>query len=1008
MLRVDESTLLHTLGLARPAEDRPVWSGRENRRAPLPEQCTFIVVFNRPIDAGVVAWNGTPQAAKAWLVDADSEPAATDARPVLDSDQWVDLPTPRMDAGTSVAAVPAGQAIRAIMLVDNTRRRSHLRDVRLYAPRLHDVTPHAIAYANKERYVDPYMSSPYYHKAMWVVWGSGEWQNTGQNKEGRIDDPPVSDVHPAWFMLTWEQEQTIAAVQLVSNFEEFEVDVFEGPDGVNPRAAISDEWRQLRGVKQSGAWLAFEPVTTRGLRVRITKTRDGPVASIAAMRAYVDLRGGPVPAPLRHADEPSPVQFDVDVPQDGTLTIAIDDEAGNRVRNLIAIEPVQRGIYRAQWDLRDMDGVAVRPGRYTWKAISAPPLELHYQMTPYPNVRMFTDTNTPWLNGHDGTGGWMADHTPTHSVATEGDDVYMGATVPESGVSLIETDLDGVKRWGHHSFEAWTGPRFLAADKSTVYAAAWTCRLWAIDRERHHVRSLGSLPSTNSRLRKVTSIEAHDATLYLAHRVPEPWLVNAATAADVDMEETIPRYRVPREPTRPHQFVTDYRTNFLGLLRLTRFPPGQHHSTLSQLVSQGGTTSKQHLVVPFHKPIAIGSAIFPQPSAKDVRVRLSVLKADAAYPPNPGREADWAAFDAQAKAPWDVAAAPPGTVTRALRITFLKGEDDIFSADNNAGDFDHGKLLDEGLDRLDDASGLLGGRENWIGQLDGIKLLRRRYVNVFPQAEVRVSSGTHAADGAWDARRDKPLTRDDPAVYLMQWDDPQRVRGLAFKEVDAKTVLIDVWEGDAPPPDDITSGEHWREVAAYEQRRRRFQNFATHERNEQARYVDGYAPFENEVITRAIRLRFVEQWVDNGDKGQYGVREDRGGLEIDTTRCRMYGVAVMQPLGGEREVEPVVYERIEAFDAATKTIVGEVHVPHVGGDRGERKGRLVCSVGQEHCACGHDRRSTHHRGCRRSRVAACARGRRPRQAVRLRWFAGATARARVRRVIGQLVAHDWR
>ena len=76
--------------------------------------------------------------------------------------------------------------------------------------------------------------------------------------------------------------------------------------------------------------------------------------------------------------------------------------------------------------------------------------------------------------------------------------------------------------------------------------------------------------------------------------------------------------------------------------------------------------------------------------------------------------------------------------------------------------------------------------------------------------------------------------------------------------------------------------------------------------NASARYLDGYVDFGEELATRADPLRVVEQWTHNGvgNETRMGVRDDRGGQEIDLARCHIYGVAPLQLIGGELPIDP--------------------------------------------------------------------------------------------------------
>ena len=304
---------------------------------------------------------------------------------------------------------------------------------------------------------------------------------------------------------------------------------------------------------------------------------------------------------------------------------------------------------------------------------------------------------------------------------------------------------------------------------------------------------------------------------------------------------------------------------------------------------------------------------------------------------------------------WDVVPCPPNTVTRALRITFTKGADDELADILETKEQPKELKLDE--------KGEESKEKAWLGQLEGMKLLRRRYKNLFAAAKVRVSSGTVAPDGSWDAERKEPVTEEKPGIYVLEWPEPQKLRGLAIMEIDGKRTEIEAWEGATVGLSDRalfhvdTAGQAldtararasrgtggWKHLATYHQQRRYFY-FPDDNNNANARYMDGYVDFGSEVTTRAIRLRVVEQWVHReGDRaGLYGIRADRGGLKMDPTRCRIYGVAPLQSLGGEAPGDPMVTRRIEVADVAAKKIVKEVPFDHPGPLALNAAGELFC------------------------------------------------------------------
>ncbi|MFW5857393.1 MAG: hypothetical protein ACOCX4_05905, partial [Planctomycetota bacterium] len=406
------------------------------------------------------------------------------------------------------------------------------------------------------------------------------------------------------------------------------------------------------------------------------------------------------------------------------------------------------------------------------------------------------------------------------------------------------------------------------------------------------------------------------------------WITNAVGLGAVDIYNCVPRYPEKRKPKKPYEVVPDPRHDFLRLFRLTGRPPGYgpDHG-LTFLESTKGPGSKQHIVIAFEKPVAIGSCLYPVPDFPEIKVKLSVLKPDAPYPPEPGRRGDWIPFEKNGEAPWDVGLAPKDTKTRALRITFQKGADDELAAvleemdDGGAGG---GGGLD--LDAGDEDGGGLGrgGKNAWMARLEGMQILRRRYRNRTPEAKVRTSSGQIHRDTwgeTWTAERDQPLSNNHPAIYMLEWDKPVPLRGLAIKEIDAARAEVDVWTGPDGVAIDLDGEEHWKQVGAHVPRRRvQHGGFESH--NADARYMDGRVDFGETIRTRAVRLRMVAQWTVNTREGSCA----KGGLGLDPTRCRVFGVAALEPIGGEAPVDPLMTERLEVIDAKTGAIEQEIPI----------------------------------------------------------------------------------
>ncbi len=934
---LDEARMLYALGVSS-AVEAPwrLWSaGKVDGESAEGDTFQYLVVFKQPVTIGSVL---TPSARVGFL-KADAPVPGDPATPA----HWLTVNLPN---ASGPRLVPLAQSVltRAVLFTDVRRSgTSTLGLVRLYTPRYFNAAPLAGARAKTE-YQAPQNRGSARHPAINPVRGVGPWISTGVNEQGNIPAPVINDVQPQWYVMAWDEPHTLSGLYVQDNFGEFKIDVFTGAAGVTPLAAVEEEWTRLKVAQyavsgQQGRWITFtEPLRTAGLRLRITKTltakgEPSPVAQIDALLAFEDL--GSAPAPAVVTAPPSPrFAIPYTAPLDGVLTLAIDDAKGQRVRNLIARETRSAGDHRELWDLADEAGTCVAPGTYRWKAITAPPLELRYEMTTYPNVTVHHPENSAWLNGPDGPGGWLADHSPPRGGCAADDYLFFGAPCPESGVGFVCCDLTGRKLWGIHSFAAWSAGNSMATDGKTVFvqhvgaghygsADEGADRVWGVDIATHQWRTVLVAQNTEQRRRGITGMAAREGKLVLAINAVDNWLGNACGWAAVDLVQSRPTYRPARKPKIPYEIVPDSQNDFLRLLRLKGDPPGYGHPAgqgLIWLESTLGPERRQHVLLAFGKPVPIGSCVFPPAPTNECRMRLSVLKPNAPYPPNPNAKDQWIDFEKQGELAWDVALAPSNTSTRALLITFFKGEDDEV-ADIMAGGAPSepaGDLMDMNLEgQAAPAPG--GGKGNWQGRIEGMRILRRRFENRFGTATVRVNSGVVNKAGVWEARRTEPLSRAAPAIYLMEWTQPQTLRGLAVKEIDGALTEVDAYVGPADGPIDLNGTAHWEKVGQLTSgRRMAHSGFAGH--NAQARYLDETVDFGREVVTRAIRLRVVSQWTVDTREGSCA----KDGLGLDAARCRVFGVAPLQYVGGEVPVDATVAERLEVVDGATGRIEKEV------------------------------------------------------------------------------------
>lgn len=945
---VDDVDLTSVLGLDKVPLQK-TWIAGDLPKGTSRADFHYLIVLKRPVTIGSLLAFGS-----AKQVQYLKAGAALPKSPSDDAN-LVAFVQPTRHSGGRLYTLPAPVETRAILLSDlGTPRRSEVDSVRLFKARLQNLTPAARAYALHE-YTPP--ESPNTQTASLVTGSKSFWASSGKDDKGLVSTPTISDINPEWFLLTWDKPQTVSGIWLLSNTVTYSLEYFTGPESVNPRVGTPEEWRRVRDFVERceparrdvghPRFISFPaPITTRGLRFNITKVdgRQTQIATIHGLHVLSDLKDGPVIELAAQNEGPSqpPFKINYELAKAGNLTLAVNDAAGRRARNLITREPSESGKFAQSWDLKDEEGNFISPGTYTWSAITLPQLQPKYEFTVYPNVAMVAPGNSPWLNGHSGPGGWLADHTAPLAVCVGGGHVYLGSPTAESGVSLIECDLTGRKTWGYHSFAAWTGPRYLASDGKTVYVGSPILgdsadNVWAVDIESKAVSKLISVEPTAVRQRGIAGLAVRGDEIYMAVQAKENWLVNAAAAEDVDLYASYPTYRVARKERFAHESVPKPQEDFLRLLRLKGTPPGQGHldGSLNALQSQKSTAQRQHIVVAFHRSVPLGGLAFPMPPA-GIRAVMSVLKPNAPYPPLADDERQWIPFPEQAKNSWDVIAAPEGTNTRALRITLIKGElpkdDDLLAGGSKKpGVVDIGQSFDLDKPKGAAAAGLNDfgpSDEQWIGKLDGLKLLRRRFRNVSGEAAIRVNSGKVEADGTWDAQRSRPLTSSDPAIYALEWKSAKKLRGLAIKEVDGKTNKIDVYTG--PPGEiDVNGTEGWEHVNDYQQARRYYYH-PDDNHNSHAPYMDGYFDFGREIETRAVRVRVTEQWPDNGPQRPYGTRSDWGGMTLDPARCRVQGIAALEYIGGEPEVDRAGDCRIEVFAKADGSLKRELTLNRIG------------------------------------------------------------------------------
>jgi len=886
-----------------------------------------MIVLNTPVQIGSMSLS----ASERWgLKSRTVHYLKADAAAVkMDNEKdWEAFPAGALTDAIALFTFPAGTKTRAVRVTEvRNEGESTIESWRFFKRRLHSLTPTATGIAERGSFCT---------HASAVIKGQN-WRNAALDpdptaKATKVIRAPVTDISPSFFILHWDQAQTLTGLVLHSNAAQYKVYAYSGDARGNPALAGPNDWTRITFAVEkeiinerdkatpSARWISFPAVKTQAFKLHVLECtpKMTNVFSIATLSALSDIGDAAVPAAVA-TDTPA-YQFKYALTQPGDTALAIKGTDGRRIRTLYSQIERAPGEHTGGWDLKDDQGRMVEPGAYKWEALNAPPLELHYQMTVTPNVETRTQERTPWPQEMSGPHGWLADHAMATTCTTHGDKVYFGAPGVEGGNSFIECDLNGVRQWGKVNFGAWTGVSHLAADGGAIFIHAGNA-LYRMEQATHQIRDLGPV-NTDTRKGWLHSMTAHDGKVYLARSSAVPFIDNAAIDWQVDLENCLPRY--PKDVRGTHRTQPNPRVDFLRVLRLTGTPPGQENPPTDKpqdhwpvyLESTQGAARRQFVMISFKEPIAIGSLVFPHPGGK-LAIKFSTLRPQAAYPPNAAREADWIPFEQHGKPGWECIAAPRDTLTRALRITFVQPGDEMDDLMDGPGDNPASKPSnDPGVGDLfaagdDKKDGFAKGQ--WTGRLEGLRILRRRLQNLFSSAKVRVNSGTVAPDGVWDAKRTESLTPQNPGIYLMEWDAPQNLCGVAFREIDGAKTEIDVWTGAETGAIPLDGTEGWKTVATYKQARRLFYE-PDFNRNDHARYMDGHVNFDKEIKTRAMRLRVVEQWLDNGDY-PHGLRVDQGGRTLDPRRCRIWGVAPLASIGGERPLDRRVYQGLDVVDA---------------------------------------------------------------------------------------------
>src|SRR5579862_1261198 len=155
--------------------------------------------------------------------------------------------------------------------------------------------------------------------------------------------------------------------------------------------------------------------------------------------------------------------------QAGKVSVALYDEKGKLVREMLRALPQDAGDHSLIWDGLDRDGKGAPAGGYTWKLLQTQGLSVEYLLIVGSNYPIGTSLSS---SGGPGT------HVAPFAVAVDGSGIYVAALQTENLESgLIKLSPDGKTRLWSQKLPVdtkgrevvWEGARSIAVDGGEVY-----------------------------------------------------------------------------------------------------------------------------------------------------------------------------------------------------------------------------------------------------------------------------------------------------------------------------------------------------------------------------------------------------------------------------------------------------------------------------------------------------------------------------------------------------------
>ena len=273
--------------------------------------------------------------------------------------------------------------------------------------------------------------------------------------------------------------------------------------------SVQFNWSRPDGRKTAGgsAWAydvmsgsAF-PYQTAGCWGKIIFSKEGNLS-----RELVE-QGVPPEKPL-------PLTFEYNLPEPGEVTIALYNEDGTMVRQIITEDKRNAGHNIERWDGLDDLGRPLPDGQYTWKGLYHDGLDLEFRLS------VHNSGNPPW-KGTDPGDAWGANHGEPREACAAGDYMLLAWDVTEGCSGIIRTDLKGNKHWGTTHTAT-----HLAAGKKRFFAAGghgWSdepgVRVYSLKdgRRLNYSDGSGLLTAPEKKDTRATGLAWHEGTLYASY-----------------------------------------------------------------------------------------------------------------------------------------------------------------------------------------------------------------------------------------------------------------------------------------------------------------------------------------------------------------------------------------------------------------------------------------------------------------------------------------------------------